>query len=175
MTSHSLASVLYADPPWEYRHKVTGRNGRGAASHHYKTLTLKEICEFELPGMAKDSFLWLWITNPCMAEGWHTKVFDAWGYKPQSVLTWVKTNGFGMGYTLRSATEHLIVGRRGKPKVLNRATKTYFEAKRLPHSQKPEEARKIIQTICSGPYVELFARRHAEGWTCMGDQLSENA
>jgi N6-adenosine-specific RNA methylase IME4 len=164
--------VLYADPPWEYRHKVTGWGGRGAASHHYPTLTLEQIKSFPLPSLDKDCFLWLWVTNPILAEGWGTEVCKAWGFKPQSLLTWVKP-GIGMGYTLRSATEHILVARKGKPVVKNRGVKTYFEAKRLRHSEKPEEARQIIEKLCDGPYVELFARRHAEGWECHGNELAQ--
>lgn len=162
--------VIYADPPWQYRHKVTGAGGRGAASHHYDTLSLDEIKQFKLPPIAEDAFLWMWVTNPVMAEGWHTEIFKAWGFKPQSVLTWVK-KGIGMGYTLRSATEHCIVGRRGHPVVKNRGVPTWFSAPRLKHSQKPEEARQIIEKICDGPFVEIFARRRVDGWTCEGNQL----
>lgn len=162
--------VIYADPPWEYRHKVTGRNGRGAANHHYKTMTLDEIKNFQLPDLKKDCFLWLWVTNPVMAEGWHTEVIKAWDFKPQTVLTWIK-RGIGMGYTLRSATEHCIVARRGKPVVKNRSIPTWFEAPRARHSEKPEGAREIIRRICDGPYAELFARKHVEGWSCFGDEI----
>jgi N6-adenosine-specific RNA methylase IME4 len=165
-----MYKVLYADPPWEYRHKVTGRGGRGAASHHYETLTLEEIKNFKLPEMDKNCFLWLWVTNPVMAEGWHSEICKAWGFTPQSVLTWVKP-GIGMGYTLRSASEHLVVARRGKPKVNNRSTPTWFTAKRLKHSEKPQEARDIIEKICDGPYVEIFARNTFLGWDCLGNEL----
>lgn len=166
----SKFGVLYADPPWEYRHKVTGRGGRGAARHHYQTLSLQEIKDFELPPLKDDCFLWLWVTNPVMAEGWHTEICKAWGFKPQTILTWVK-RGIGMGYTLRSATEHCVVARRGKPKVLCRSVPTWFEAPRGKHSEKPEEARNIIQRVCNGPFVELFARRKINGWTCLGNEI----
>lgn len=167
-------SVVYADPPWEYRHKVTGRNGRGAANHHYSTLSLAEIKNFELPPISDNSFLWLWATNPIIAEGWHTEVIKAWGFKPQTILTWVK-RGIGMGYTLRSATEHCIVSRRGKPKIKDRSIPTWFEAPRGRHSEKPEKARSIIEKICYGPYVELFARREADGWMCIGNEIGRIA
>jgi N6-adenosine-specific RNA methylase IME4 len=142
----SQFKVLYADPPWEYRHKVTGPNGRGAASHNYSTLSFEQIRAFALPEIAEDAFLWLWITNPVLAEGWHVEICKAWGFKPQTILTWVK-RGIGMGYTLRSATEHCLVARRGHPKVLNHGVPTWFEAPRGKHSEKPESARKIIKQV----------------------------
>lgn len=173
MTENKKYAVIYADPPWKYRHRSTGPNGRGAAEHHYQTLTMQQIMDFPLPSITDDAFLWMWATNPVMAEGHHAEIFEAWGFQPQGILTWVK-DGIGMGYTLRSATEHIIVGRRGHPKVNNHSISTWFKAARLPHSQKPEEARRIIEKMCDGPYVELFARRRIDGWDCLGDQLGQS-
>ena len=162
---------VVVDPPWEYRHKITGENGRGAAAHNYPTLTVAQIVNFKLPPISDDAFLWLWVTNPVMAEGHHAQIIKAWGFKAQSVLTWVK-RGIGMGYTLRSASEHCIVARRGHPKVKNRGVPTWFESPRMRHSQKPEKAQDIIETICDGPYLEVFARRRRDGWTTIGNELS---
>jgi len=173
MTETPPFQCIVADPPWEYRHKVTGANGRGAASHHYSTMTLDQIVALKLPPIADNAFLWLWVTNPVMAEGWHRDIFEAWGFKPQSVLTWAK-KGIGMGYTLRSATEHLIVGRRGKPKVRDRGVPTWFQAPRERHSQKPEVAQDIIERICDGPYLELFARRKRAGWASWGNEIESD-
>lgn len=168
-----MYKVLYADPPWFYRHRVTGRNGRGAAEHHYKTMKVEEIKAFPLPPLDKNCYLFLWCTNPLMAEGTHAEICRAWGFKPQSILTWRKPVGFGMGYTLRSATEHILVGRKGKPQPKNRSTKTWFDHKALGHSVKPEKARFIIESLAEGPYVELFARRPFDGWDCFGDVLED--
>ena len=173
VSGHVEYKTILADPPWEYRHKVTGRNGRGAACHHYPTMTMREIVEMKLPPIAKDAFLWLWVTNPVMAEGWHSEIIKAWGFKPQSVLTWVKS-GIGMGYTLRSATEHLIVARRGHPKVNHRGVPTWFKAARMRHSAKPEEAQDIVEKICDGPYLELFARRKRPGWHSWGNEIQND-
>ena len=168
-----LFRCIVADPPWEYRHKVTGANGRGAAAHNYPTMTMREIVNLKLPEIADDAFLWLWVTNPVMAEGWHAEIIKEWGFKAQSVLTWVK-HGIGMGYTLRSATEHLIVARRGKPVVKDRGVPTWFEAPRLRHSQKPEKAQDIIERVCDGPYLELFARRKRHGWASWGNEIASD-
>lgn len=164
--------VIYADPPWEYRHKVTGRGGRGAASHHYRTMTIEEISRMKIPS-DRDCFLWMWVTNPILSEGSHLPILKAWGFKPQTILTWVKA-GIGMGYTLRSATEHIVVARRGKPKVHDRSIPTHFSAKRLRHSEKPEEARKIIERVCRGEMLELFARKETQGWDVFGDQVNNS-
>jgi N6-adenosine-specific RNA methylase IME4 len=121
----------------------------------------------------KDCFMWMWITNPVLAEGWHKELLAAWGFKPQGILTWVK-RGIGMGYTLRSASEHCIVARRGRPPVLNRSVKTWFEAPRGRHSEKPEAAYEIIERVCGGPRLELFARRQRPNWVCWGNEVEDN-
>ena len=162
--------VLYADPPWKYRHRSTGPNSRGGAAAQYPTLSMREIEEFTLPDLADDAFLFLWVTNPVLAEGHHSLICEAWGFQPQGILTWIK-DGIGMGYTLRSASEHLVVARKGHPKVKNHGIPSWFKAPRLRHSEKPEEARSIIQKLADGPYVELFARRASPGWTCLGNEM----
>lgn len=164
--------IIYADPPWEYRHKVTGRGGRGAASHHYPTMNIDDLKKMNIPS-DRDCFMWMWVTNPILVEGTATELIKSWGFKPQSLLTWVKP-GIGMGYTLRSATEHIIVARKGKPKVYNRSVPTHFFAKRLRHSEKPEEARKIIESICKGDKLELFARKQTDGWDVFGNEVEQS-
>lgn len=169
MSATVTFQCILADPPWEYRHKVTGRGGRGAASHHYSTMTLPEIQALNIP-CAKDAFLWMWVTNPVLAEGWPAQICASWGFKPQSILTWVKP-GIGMGYTLRSATEHILVARRGHPKVLDHGVPTWFSAKRLRHSEKPDAAYLIIERLCEGPRLEMFARKKREGWASWGNEV----
>ena len=39
------------------------------------------------------------------------------------------------------------------------------------HSAKPSEAREKIMKLFAGPYLELFAREQADGWTSWGDEL----
>ena len=37
-------SIIYADPPWEYRQRGGPKGKRGMASAHYGTMTTEEIC-----------------------------------------------------------------------------------------------------------------------------------
>jgi N6-adenosine-specific RNA methylase IME4 len=43
--------------------------------------------------------------------------------------------------------------------------------KRGRHSAKPEQVRRIIETYGPGPYLELFERSPASGWTVFGNQI----
>ena len=40
------------------------------------------------------------------------------------------------------------------------------------HSEKPDDAHRIMERAISGPYLELFARQHVAGWDCFGNQLA---
>lgn len=42
------------------------------------------------------------------------------------------------------------------------------------HSAKPAESYDRVERLFHGPYIELFARKHRPGWTCIGNDLSGN-
>ena len=40
------------------------------------------------------------------------------------------------------------------------------------HSEKPEEARRRIERLLAGPYLELYGRKPVDGWTVWGNQIA---
>ena len=164
--------VICADPPWSFNDKLPGET-RGA-ENNYKVLTLTDICRYPFPEVSKDALLFLWRVSSQVEEAY--SVVRAWGFEPKSEIVWRKmtTGGkqhFGMGRIVRGAHETCIVAKRGRPVVLAKNIRTVFDAPVGRHSEKPEEFYKLVEQLSEGPYLELFARRHREGWTCMGDQL----
>ena len=171
--------VVVADPPWFFNDRLPGR-GRGAAKH-YKTMATIEICRMPLPNLAADCVLLLWRVASMQQEA--LDVVRMWGFTVKTELVWIKktTTGlrwFGMGHTLRAEHEVCLVATRGRPQVKNHSTRTAFvtdidgfSANTGRHSEKPEKFYEIIEGLFDGPYVELFARRQREGWTCLGDEL----
>ncbi len=170
--------VLVADPPWQFGDKLPGPK-RGAAKH-YATLSVAEICAFELPPLADDAYLFLWRVSSMQQEA--LDVMRAWGFTLKTELVWKKltTKGnrhFGMGRTLRAEHETCLVGVRGRPAVRCKSIRSVLEAP-LPerrHSAKPDAFYDLVEQLCEGPYVELFARRHRPGWQCFGNELQEAA
>ena len=79
----------------------------------------------------------------------------------------------GMGRLTRAATEQMIVATRGRytqhVKAKNRRNVIF--APRGGHSEKPEQQYDLIEAICPGPYLELFARKQRPGWTAWGKDL----
>ena len=39
------------------------------------------------------------------------------------------------------------------------------------HSEKPEEVRRLIERLFPGPYLELYGRKPAPGWTVWGNEI----
>lgn len=163
--------VLVADPPWKLGDPLPGKT-RGAAKN-YACLTVDELCAFQIPEMAENSFLFLWRLSSMPEEA--LRVVRAWGFVPKSEIVWEKlTPGgkdwFGMGRYVRAAHETVIVATRGRAKVRDRSIRSRFAAPAGRHSQKPEAFFDLVERLCAGPYVELFARRKRPGWTVFGNE-----
>lgn len=84
-------SVILADPPWQY--KVYSKKGLGrSAESHYPTMNIEDIKALPVADIAeKDCALFLWVTFPCLLEGF--EVIRAWGFTYKTVaFVWVKQN-----------------------------------------------------------------------------------
>ncbi|OGO52525.1 MAG: hypothetical protein A2148_08490 [Chloroflexi bacterium RBG_16_68_14] len=161
-------AVVYADPPWDFED----------AKAHYDTQPTSEICDLGKqlePHLPDDCWLFLWGLNQMMEAA--LQVLHAWGFRYVTTATWVKTKKDGMisesgrGRPLRNNTEQLLIGARGAPPCNSNEFTTAILAPRGQHSQKPDVAYGIIETISAGPYLELYARRRwNDQWTVWGNQ-----
>jgi len=171
-------ACVAADPPWAFGDRLPGP-GRGAAKH-YATLSLDELCTFARPPIADDAWLFLWRVASQVEEAY--RVVRAWDFVAKSEIVWLKRTAagkrwFGMGRSVRAEHEIAIVAKRGRPTTLSRSIRSTFEAE-VPergHSAKPEAFYALVEALVPGPRLELFARRHRPGWTCLGDELAAGA
>jgi N6-adenosine-specific RNA methylase IME4 len=165
-------NIIYADPPWSYNENW----GNGAVKHHYETMCFDDIKKLPVETLSeKDCHLYLWVTNPFINEG--LALCKAWGFGYKQLITWVKTYKtgepiMGLGYYFRVCTEHCIFAVKGKLPRINKSLKNLIVSTQLSHSEKPHEFRETI-VLHSGdlPRIELFARQHAEGWDCWGNEV----
>jgi N6-adenosine-specific RNA methylase IME4 len=169
--------TILADPPWRF----SNRTGKMAPEHRrlsrYATMRLDDIMELPVAQMVlPDSHLYLWVPNALVPEG--IEVMQRWGFKYKTNLVWYKTrkdggpDGRGVGFYFRNVTELILFGVRGRTRTLapgRRQTNIVVTRKRE-HSRKPDELYDLIESCSRGPYLELFARHHREGWTQWGDQ-----
>ena len=132
----------------------------------YPTMPVDEIRKLNVPALAdQDCILWLWTTNSHMADA--LELVRHWGFRQKTILTWVKDR-MGVGEWLRGQTEHCILAVRGRPvKTLTNQT-TVLHAPRGRHSEKPEEFYRLVESLCPGSKLELFARKRRKGWVTHG-------
>lgn len=172
------ARVVVADPPWQFDDKLPGR-GRGAAKH-YSVSHHSTIGSLVLPPIAKDAVLFLWRVAAMQQEA--LDVAKAWGFTVKGEMVWIKTTSktdwlgsprlaFGMGRQVRYCHETCLIATRGKAPPRVRSIRSVFFAPIGKHSAKPDTFYSIIEAMHDGPYLELFARRHRIGWTCVGNEL----
>jgi N6-adenosine-specific RNA methylase IME4 len=158
--------AIYADPPWVYDNQGT----RAAQGNHYGGLTVDQLCELPVRELAADNaHLHLWTTNAFLFEC--PKIFDAWGFEFRSSFIWAKPQ-MGIGNYWRNSHEFLLTAIRGDAKRFNdRSLMSWLECDRSRHSEKPFVVRDYIRRASPGPYLEMFARTPAEGWTCWGNEI----
>ena len=160
---------IYADPPWLYDNQAT----RAATGNHYEGLTVEQLCDLPIRDLvANDAHLHLWITNAFLFDA--PKIFDAWGFEFRSSFIWAKPQ-MGIGNYWRNSHEIMLTAIRGNAKRFNdHSIMSWLECDRGAHSSKPEQVRSMIERASGGPYLELFARLPATGWTVFGNQIERN-
>jgi N6-adenosine-specific RNA methylase IME4 len=170
--------VIYADPPWKFKTYSPKGLGRSAEAW-YDCLTLVEIKaipvqQFALP----DCVLLMWTTDPFLRLSF--EVLDSWGFEYKTVgFVWAKmevdTNSWapttlyhspfmGTGYWTRANPEYCLLATRGHPHRIHADVRELIVAPVREHSRKPDEIYTCIERLCSGPYLELFARQCHPGW-----------
>jgi N6-adenosine-specific RNA methylase IME4 len=155
--------VIALDPAWEYD-KDAWCSSRSAPD--YPTMPIEDIRKLNIPALAdQNCILWLWTTNSHMEDA-HDLVRH-WGFRQKTILTWVKDR-MGVGEWLRGQTEHCILAVRGRPVITLTNQTTVLHAPRGRHSEKPEEFYQLVESLCPGSKLELFARRQREGWVTHG-------
>jgi N6-adenosine-specific RNA methylase IME4 len=160
---------IYADPPWLYDNQGT----RAATSNHYNGLTIEQLCEMPVRNLAADDcHLHLWTTNGFLFDC--PRIFASWGFEFRSSFIWVKPQ-MGIGNYWRNSHEILLTAIRGDAKRFNNhSLQSWIQCDRARHSAKPEQVRAMLERASAGPYLELFARSPAVGWTVWGNEVKPN-
>ena len=165
--------TLLSDPPWW---EAGGGKIKRGADRHYPLMKTRDICALPVRDwMAEDSHAYVWVTNNFLPDG--LEVMAAWGFDYKTCVTWMKDKA-GLGQYFRGITEHCLFGVRGRiPYQVSEAGgrlqgRTGFHAPRTEHSAKPDQMRQMIERVSPGPYLEMFARKPAPGWTTWGNEAS---
>lgn len=167
--------TVLADPPWRFQN----RTGKVAPEHRrldrYSTLDLNDICALPVQDVvAQNAHLYLWVPNALLPDG--MRVMEDWGFRYVSNVVWAKRrkdggpDGRGVGFYFRNVTELILFGVRGSMRTLApaRSQVNMIETRKREHSRKPDEQYRLIESCSPGPYLEMFARQAAPGWTAWG-------
>jgi site-specific DNA-methyltransferase (adenine-specific) len=170
--------IIYADPPWQYNaRKNNTKFGRGAGGH-YPLMTMEELERLPIPNItSENAALLLWVTFPKLDK--QIRLIEKWGFDYKTLgFSWIKTNPknhkpfFGVGYYAKSNCEVCLLGVKGKMKPISNKVSSCVISVRQEHSRKPDEVReRIVRMFGDRPRIELFARQHAEGWDCFGNEV----
>ena len=193
-----MFKTIVADPPWK---KDSGGVGHASlqCSTHYNVQTTSQIVYtmdtwFKQHGVAPEAHLYLWTTNSFTA-GNHQgilpalNVCEALGFRPVTLIPWVKSNignptPYGMRYTelcIFAVRYDKGKGKRTRysgtlePESIPNGkgllqSKDYILAPRRQHSRKPDEFYSWVESRSKGPYLELYSRTVRPKWTGLGMQ-----
>lgn len=162
--------VIYADPPWNYRH-CASKSRR--IENQYPTMKLDDIKNLKVPS-ADDAVLYLWATAPKLEEA--LQVMTAWGFDYRTCMVWDKEI-IGMGYWFRGQHELLLVGVKGNfsPPLPRACVSSMLKSRRKQHSKKPPIVRNWIREWFPNiDRLELFAREKAESWDVWGNEVESD-
>lgn len=168
--------VVVADPPWYYgrRGGFSWRkgvpSGESEAFLDYPTMTLDEIAALDIASLAAaDAHLFVWTTQRYLV--WTQAAVGRWGFAYRKLLVWAKPpTGFSLGGAFGNSCEFVVYATRGKPITHGKVPRDWWEWSRHGHSVKPEAFLDTVETVCPGPYLELFARRNRLGWDTWGNE-----
>tara|TARA_Y100000593_G_scaffold95131_1_gene200513 strand:- start:49092 stop:49652 length:561 start_codon:yes stop_codon:yes gene_type:complete len=170
-------SIIYADPPWDYKGQTqhSGKGGKpsGGAASHYSPMKLKELKKLPVKSICEeDCLMFMWVTSPHLDQG--IELMKSWGFSYATIaFVWDKVR-VNPGFYTMSQCEVCIVGKMGKiPKPRGaRNVRQYIRALRGKHSKKPYEAReRISKMFPTQPKIELFARKEYQGWDSWGNEV----
>jgi ParB/RepB/Spo0J family partition protein len=168
------ASVVLADPPWQYDFAETDSR---QVENQYPTATVAEIVSHgDGWPLAADCVLFLWATAPKLREA--LEVMDGLGFEYKTHFVWYKER-VGMGYWARGQHELLLVGTRGKagpPPPESRFPSVFRERRPEEHSRKPECVYRAIESMF--PFAvkgEAYVRGEVRpGWVALcGNEVTQ--
>jgi N6-adenosine-specific RNA methylase IME4 len=180
------AGVISPDFPWPF--EVCSEKGtQRSAERHYDTWSVERIMATAplIKQLAADDCVFMpWVPWPLLpvalqlieACGFKYKTLGFWWLKTKPNATCIALDGdglhCGMGVTgPRANTEVVLLATRGSPRRLSADVHQVVIAPVGEHSAKPDEVYERIERLYPGPYLELFARRPREHWTCWGDEI----
>ena len=163
--------TIVVDPPWPVDFKKRDAEPNQSVAVPYPTMTLAEISELDIRGLAADNcWLLLWSTNRFLPSAF--TIIEDWGFQYRWCLAWNKKDGMQHTNSPKLNLEHVIVASIGKPKWAS--TKQFwgcFSGELREHSRKPEEFYNMLKRVAPVPRLDMFSRHKIDGFDTWGNEL----
>ena len=150
-------ACVYADPPWMI--------GTG------NELFVTAFSQLPIRSLVEDHcHLHMWASNDSLLAA--VQVMENWGFRFSGCLVCINSDGRPGRYWLDSH-EYLLLGTRGDLPLMESTLPSWFHCDREPNGCPPPPIRDLIERASPGPYLELFGRYPAMGWTIVGGLLGD--
>jgi N6-adenosine-specific RNA methylase IME4 len=154
---------MTVDPPWP----IFG------STLPYEAIEFDELKNLPIAELAAERcHIHLWtLPNPYHRMAY--EIIEHWGFRVVSEFVWCKTQ-IGRGHYWRMSHEILLTAvRRNDDRFDDLGLRSWVEAPRGQHSEKPEIVREMIERASPGPRLEVFARKFVPGWYVWGHEIAE--
>lgn len=155
--------TLYIDPPWPTENAVLP----------YLPINLHELRDLPIPMLAaKRCHLHMWATaNGFLFDA--KQIVESWGFRIVGNFVWCKPE-IGRGHYWRQSHEILLTAVQSDADGFDDlGLRSWIEAPRGNHSEKPGLIRELLERASPGPRLELFARKGAPGWFSWGHEIAD--
>jgi N6-adenosine-specific RNA methylase IME4 len=156
--------TVYLDPAWPSDGTVLP----------YESIDLNELRNLPIPALAAERcHIHMWATG-INCQFLAKEIIEFWGFRIVGDFVWVKPALGGRNYW-RQSHESLLTAVRANmdDRFDDHGLRSWIEAPRGRHSEKPEVVRALIERASPGPRLELFARRLTRGWFAWGHEVAE--
>jgi N6-adenosine-specific RNA methylase IME4 len=161
---------LVIDPPWEME-KIERDERPAQVGFDYPTMNEAELMALPISRLAfRNCHLYLWTTHKHLELA--LRLAEAWGFKYECLMTWIKNVGFTPFSWMRS-TEHVLFCRRGKLELLKVGARLDFSAKVREHSRKPAVFYEVVRSVSPGPRLDVFSREAHDGFEEWGNEAGK--
>ena len=167
---NNVYDVVVIDPPWDMQ-KILREIAPNQKEFDYPTMTINEIKTFPIKDLMSDNcHIFLWTTQKYLPFAFD--IIKEWGLTYVLTMVWHKNGGFQPFGLPQYNCEFILYAHKGNPKFID--TKTFnccFNGERGKHSEKPNEFYELLDRVCDGNKIDIFARKERKGWSVYGNEV----